>query len=57
MKCNCEYCSKARVNGSTQCDTNDGPCACGAWHKPADLDVISNPNLAITGHMLYVKEK
>lgn len=22
------------TNAGTKCDTNDGPCACGAWHKP-----------------------
>lgn len=21
-------------NGGVECDTDDGPCACGAWHKP-----------------------
>ena len=23
-------------NGGQQCDTNIGPCACGAWHKPKE---------------------
>jgi hypothetical protein len=21
-----------RTNGGRRCDTNDGPCSCGAWH-------------------------
>ncbi len=24
-------------NGGVQCDTDRGPCACGAWHKPGEL--------------------
>jgi len=23
-------------NGGIGCDVRDGPCSCGAWHRPAD---------------------
>ena len=30
-------------NGSNQpCDNQDGPCACGAWHRAADFDLARN---------------
>lgn len=32
-----------RRNGGTICDNDDGPCACGAWHKPTEARVIANP--------------
>lgn len=25
------------LNGGIACDMNNGPCACGAWHKPEDF--------------------
>lgn len=27
-----------RRNGGVICDNDDGPCACGAWHKPTDFE-------------------
>lgn len=27
---------------SDKCDTNSGPCACGAWHHPLDQGTFSN---------------
>jgi hypothetical protein len=32
-----------RTNGGQVCDNDDGPCACGAWHKPTDAEVQANP--------------
>lgn len=26
-----------RSNGGQECDNDDGPCACGAWHKPETI--------------------
>jgi hypothetical protein len=26
-----------RTNGGIECDSDNGPCACGAWHKPDDI--------------------
>lgn len=33
----------ARTNGGRTCDVDHGPCACGAWHKPTDSEVVANP--------------
>lgn len=46
----CETCQKSGYdrdehffNGSTDpCDNKEGPCACGAWHKPSDFDAFQN---------------
>lgn len=46
----CETCGKTGYDqtehffnaSSDPCDMMDGPCACGAWHKPADFDAAGN---------------
>jgi hypothetical protein len=32
-------------NGGVKCDSTDGPCACGAWHKP-DAPVLTKAQVA-----------
>lgn len=26
-----------RTNGGVECDSDNGPCACGAWHRPEEI--------------------
>lgn len=35
-----------RENSGVLCDTNDGACNCGAWHRAADPDVAANQSIA-----------
>ncbi len=32
-----------RWNGGVQCDLDDGPCSCGAWHKVTEDRVKQYP--------------
>ena len=32
-----------RWNGGQECDMDDGPCACGAWHSPDEERVQEAP--------------
>lgn len=33
------------VTGWNKCDMYKGPCSCGAWHKPGDMEKIILKNL------------
>jgi methionine synthase II (cobalamin-independent) len=44
-----------RTNGGVECDTDNGPCACGAWHKPEDIS--PNQRLKMEFNKEAYKEK
>jgi len=48
---------RKRSNGGVECDVIEGPCACGAWHRPSErIVVIRNGKRFETGAIHPSKE-